>query len=193
MLNFISDDSDRMLYLDCDLKSYQKNITTNILAWCRSNNLRAIDLCGGHSPYPGFESADLENASVICNLNEKWPFENNSIGVFRASDALEHLSDPLFTMREAHRCLAPEGWLLIAVPSSDGRGAFQDPTHVSFWNKNSFWYYTKPQFAKTINAPLFKMTYMDASSRRGIPYVETHLIKSSKEFIELTIVQKPQC
>ncbi len=30
----------------------------------------------------------------------------------------------------------------ILVPSTDGRGAFQDPTHVSFWNINSFMYYS---------------------------------------------------
>ena len=28
------------------------------------------------------------------------------------------------------------------IPSTDGRGAFQDPTHVSYWNENSFLYYT---------------------------------------------------
>ena len=28
------------------------------------------------------------------------------------------------------------------TPSTDGRGAFQDPTHVSFYNENSFWYFT---------------------------------------------------
>jgi len=47
------------------------------------------------------------------------------------------------TMHEVYRCLAPQGWLLSQTPSTDGRGAFQDPTHVSFWNSNSFWYYTR--------------------------------------------------
>jgi len=45
-------------------------------------------------------------------------------------------------MRETHRCLSPQGWLLSQTLSTDRRGAFQDPTHVSFWNSNSFWYYT---------------------------------------------------
>ena len=39
----------------------------------------------------------------------------------------------------------------IEVPSTDGRGAWQDPTHVSFWNEHSFWYYTdrnKAQFIR---------------------------------------------
>jgi len=41
--------------------------------------------------------------------------------------------------------LVPGGWLLSATPSTDGRGAFQDPTHCSWWNENSFWYYTRQQ------------------------------------------------
>ncbi len=33
--------------------------------------------------------------------------------------------------------LYDEGWFLSQTPSTDGRGAFQDPTHVSMWNSNS--------------------------------------------------------
>lgn len=164
------------------IERYTHSITPEILKWCKSNNLRAIDLCGGHTCPNGFESADLENADIICDLNKPWPFKDGEVGVFRAADALEHLVDPLFTMREAYRCLAPNGWFLIAVPSTDGRGAFQDPTHVSFWNKNSFWYYTEPRFASSINAPTFRMIYIDNNYNRrmkefGVEYVETHLLK----------------
>ncbi len=57
-------------------------------------------------------------------------------------------------MQEAHRCLTRHGWLLTLTPSTDGRGAFQDPTHVSFWNSNSFWYYTRPEQARFIHSPV---------------------------------------
>jgi hypothetical protein len=53
-------------------------------------------------------------------------------------------------MREIHRVLAHGGWAMIEVPSTDGRGAFQDPTHVSFWNEHSFWYYTNKNKADFI-------------------------------------------
>jgi hypothetical protein len=29
------------------------------------------------------------------------------------------------------------------VPTTEGPGAWQDPTHVSFWNRRSFLYYEK--------------------------------------------------
>ena len=47
--------------------------------------------------------------------------------------------------------LVPGGWLLTHVPSTDGRGAFCDPTHVSFWNELSFRYYTEKDYAKLIS------------------------------------------
>jgi hypothetical protein len=38
--------------------------------------------------------------------------------------------------------------LLTLTPSTDGRGAFQDPTHVAFYNENSFWYFTDQDYAR---------------------------------------------
>jgi hypothetical protein len=54
-------------------------------------------------------------------------------------------------MGEIHRVLAHGGWAFIEVPSTDGRGAFQDPTHVSYWNENSFLYYTDAYLANFID------------------------------------------
>ena len=39
-------------------------------------------------------------------------------------------------------------------PSTDGGRAFQDPTHVSFWDSNSFWYYARPEQARFIHSPV---------------------------------------
>ncbi len=39
--------------------------------------------------------------------------------------------------------LAHAGLILTQTPSTDGRGAFQDPSHVAFYNENSFMYLTQ--------------------------------------------------
>jgi glycosyltransferase involved in cell wall biosynthesis len=112
--------------------------------------LLVVDLGGGINPRPGCKTIDLEDADIIADLNEGIPLPDNSVGVLNASHLLEHLKDPLKCMQEIHRVLADGGWAFIEVPSTDGRGAWQDPTHISYWNENSFWYYTRADKAAFI-------------------------------------------
>jgi SAM-dependent methyltransferase len=114
------------------------------------------------------------------DLDCPWPFEDGSVGVLRASDALEHLRDPIHVMNEAGRVLAPGGMFLTHTPSTEGLGAWCDPTHVSFWNRLSWRYYTDPRYARYI--PAFKGRFaMSRPERRldyggGLIYTEAHLI-----------------
>jgi hypothetical protein len=62
---------------------------------------------------------------------------------------LRHPRGPIHVMNEAHRVLVPGGMLDIEVPTTEGRGAWQDPTHVTFWNRNSFLYYTEGDAHRT--------------------------------------------
>jgi SAM-dependent methyltransferase len=112
--------------------------------------LMKVDLGGGLFGRPGYITIDQEGGDINCNLNEGIPLPDNSVGVINASHVIEHLVDPIKTMSEIHRVLCDGGWAFIEVPSTDGRGAFQDPTHVSFWNQNSFWYYTRKDKAQFI-------------------------------------------
>jgi SAM-dependent methyltransferase len=98
---------------------------------------------------PGFDkfvdlvaSPDIpQDRMVVADLNKPWPFYNGEVDHFRAYDIIEHLRDKIFTMNEMWRCLAPKGTVEIAVPTTDGPGAFMDPTHISFWHERSFMYY----------------------------------------------------
>ena len=113
--------------------------------WVKENADGPIyDLGGAFGCPEGWTSVDLnEPAEIRANLNERWPFDDGSVAAFRAHDIIEHLTNKCHTMAELHRCLKPGGWALIRVPSTDGRGAFQDPTHVTYWNENNFWYWTR--------------------------------------------------
>lgn len=108
-----------------------------------TKGLLKVDIGGGLNPFPGYTTVDLrDTADYVADLNDGIPLPDNSVGVLNASHILEHLTDKTKSMAEIHRVLAPGGWAFIEVPSTDGRGAFQDPTHVSYWNENSFLYYT---------------------------------------------------
>jgi len=112
--------------------------------------LLKVDLGGGINPLPDYLVIDQANAHINYDLNQGIPLPDNSVGVLNASHVIEHLKDPIKTMKEIHRVLAHGGWAFIEVPSTDGRGAFQDPTHVSYWNENSFLYYTDAYLAQFI-------------------------------------------
>ena len=89
----------------------------------------------------------LPGVDMVVDLGQRWPWDDGSIHYIRAFDVFEHLPDPINTMNEAWRVLGHGGLLEVLVPSTDGRGAFQDPTHVSYWNRNSFFYYSRKYFA----------------------------------------------
>jgi hypothetical protein len=77
-------------------------------------------------------------------------------------------------LRRAGSCRKP--------PSTDGRGAFQDPTHVSFWNSNSFWYYTRADQNRFIDCPVrFQANrlknFFTSEWHRELVYVKADLLK----------------
>jgi len=127
-------------------------------SWADKKKLRKIEIGGRFNARPGFESVDVEegeSVDIIANLDQPWDFaEDNSVGVIIAHDLLEHLEDKLHPIKEIYRVLAHGGILLSMTPSTDGRGAFQDPTHKSFYNQNSFLYYTNEHLARFIDTPV---------------------------------------
>lgn len=120
------------------------------LKWAKDNGLLCLDLGGRFNSNSSYVSVDLQDADLIFDLEKPWPLQENSVGVLRAYHLLEHLNDTIHFFNEANRVLVPGGFLLIEVPSVSGEGAFSDPTHVKFFNKRSFDYYTTEKLAKYI-------------------------------------------
>jgi predicted SAM-dependent methyltransferase len=93
-------------------------------------------------PMPGYVNVDrVMPCDQIADLSCRWPWEDSSVSQIFAWDIFEHLPSKLHTMNEAHRVLMPGGVLDLLVPTTDGRGAFQDPTHCSFWTPNDLFYF----------------------------------------------------
>lgn len=164
---------------------HDQYIESLVERWSDTNNLRKIEVGGRMSAKQGYETVDLLNADIISDLNERWPFEDSSVGIIRAMDVFEHLKNPIHTMKEVQRVLAPGGYLICHVPSTDGRGAFQDPTHVSFWNENSFFYYTKEFYAKYIDTPVrFQAARLYTTEKNNLQvcWVKAHLVNLKDGF-----------
>jgi SAM-dependent methyltransferase len=140
---------------------------------------RKIDLGGRFNAPLAYESVDLKDADLNFDLNGKWELEDNSCSVVRAYDCFEHLKDPIHTMKELSRVLKPGGIAFIQVPSTDGRGAWQDPTHCSFFNENSFLYYTDSNWAKYIDTPVrfqAMKLYTTDKDQNGVCWVRADLV-----------------
>lgn len=121
------------------------------LRWAKDEGLLSLDLGGRFNCPNGYKSVDLLDADYQMDLSDTWyHFEDNSVGVIRAYHIIEHLQDQVDFFNEAYRVLAPGGLLLIEVPSSNGMGAFSDPTHKSFFNLMTFEYYTNEEKARFI-------------------------------------------
>ena len=96
--------------------------------------------------------------------------------------AKAHDRATLFNM--CHRVLPHSGMLLTVTPSTDGRGAFQDPSYVAFYNENSFMYLTQARLRVTI--PTLTARFQVSHARTyypsqiheetDIPYVKANLL-----------------
>lgn len=110
-----------------------------------------LNLGAGREKIEGYENIDNDPATnpdfvydIVKNGLDAYP--DNYADEIRAHDFLEHipLGRTIFVIDEIWRVLKPDGMFDHLTPSTDGRGAFQDPTHLSFWNINS-WYYFCPE------------------------------------------------
>lgn len=135
-----------------------------VAEWCRREQLPMLDLGGAHNCQDGYIPVDkaLPEGSgpglKIDVFELAACYKPGTVGCIRACDFLEHIPSTdiprLFNM--FYEILAPGGWLLTHTPSvSDGEGkmgwgAFQDPTHVSFWTPNNWLYYTDRDKAKYV-------------------------------------------
>ncbi|MDR2722422.1 MAG: glycosyltransferase [Cellulomonadaceae bacterium] len=167
---------------------YARYFQGNAAAWARRQGLLCLDMGAAHNRAPGFLGVDqFEGAGVdiVATLPGRMDLPDGSVGVIRAFDFFEHVSDKIGLINELYRLLAPGGILISRTPSTDGRGAFQDPTHCAFYNENSFWYYTDQNLRQYIAGldvrfQVSRLTTFFPSpwhQQHNISYVDAFLIK----------------
>jgi SAM-dependent methyltransferase len=132
---------------------------------CDVKGLPKFDLGGGIFGAPGWKTLDISgNPDVFHDVfgSKKLPFEDNSIGAFRAFDFLEHGEDldAFWLMDEIYRCLVPGGWFLSYTPHALGIGATCDPSHRSKWDERRFLYWCHKGLR-----PFLESAYPPAKSR----------------------------
>jgi len=150
-----------------------------------------LNLGSGYRPLEGFVNIDNRaevKPDLVCDVTEGLPYPDNSVDMVRAHDFLEHIpiGKTIGVMNEIWRVLKPGGLFDSFTPSTDGRGAFQDPTHMSFWNQNSWLYYSDPEHRKLYGTIAdFKLEKIEDITLDDPTIIYTHVIaKARKELIE---------
>lgn len=75
--------------------------------------------------------ADAENHSLLCD-ESRWPLANASVDRLVMLHGLEASEHPMALLDEALRVLAPQGRMLVIVPSRSGMWARRDVTPFGF-------------------------------------------------------------
>ncbi|MGR6972396.1 glycosyltransferase [Streptomyces cynarae] len=166
---------------------YDKYIEANALAWCARRGLIALDLGAANRKPPGYLGVDRQQGKgvdIVATLPGKLDLPDNSVGLIRAVQFLEHVPAKVPLINELYRLLAPGGMLLTTTPSSDSRGAYADPTRLAHYNEESFSYYTDNQYRSSVPEIEAKfqssrlVTYYPTEwhSKNDISYVVANLI-----------------
>lgn len=161
---------------------YRKHVQQMVLAWAQRRGLQALRLVPpawyGPPEEAGFTDVDLDVEDPVL------PFADGSCGVVLLQDVLQKVYDRAALLNEVHRVLVHGGMVLSLTPSTDGRGAFQDPSAVSFWNENSWIYLTQAVLRPTIPTLTARLqvshlrTFFPTPTHEAmqIPYVQANLI-----------------
>jgi len=146
-----------------------------------------INLGCGIKKIPGFVNIDKDpkvDPDIIMDVEEGLVYiEDNSVDMVLCIDLLEHISSTKvnFVIEEIYRVLKPDGIFETWVPSTDGRGAFQDPTHKSFWNMNSWLYWINDEYRDYLGTKArFRMHHCeDKLTNEKFKVIHTHAIMTA--------------
>ena len=104
--------------------------------------------CGKHrvEGFVGVDKLRMETVDVVQDMNVlPYPFRDNSVEEVLLINILEHLPNTVCVMEEIWRICKNGANIKILVPYYNSPGAFQDPTHVSFFTERSFDYFTEDE------------------------------------------------
>jgi hypothetical protein len=155
-------------------KCYDKYIYEASEKWSKENNLINLNLSEFDVP-SGYKVLTPGNAK-----NKFKEYQDNSVGIIRSIDTLKNFDNAIDIMNECWRVLTHGGFFFIEVPSTDGKGAWCDPTHKTYWNDRSFKYYTEVGLRSYIEPECYcrflNIRVDNILKYDNVPYVRAHLI-----------------
>ncbi len=104
-----------------------------------------VELGCGKNKTPGYIGVDrfpLPGVDVVANLNERFPFEDDSIDVILAQHSLEHLDDLYHVMSEIYRVCKDGAIVFVLGPYSHLSGNRANIYHKLVFNEHTFRFFS---------------------------------------------------
>ena len=89
------------------------------------------------SPDAAVRAAERGRNVITADVQGHLPFPDETFDAVVMKDLLEHLLDPVATVRQAHRVLKPDGLVFASSPDAQ-RWVWDDYTHVRPFSRKSF-------------------------------------------------------
>jgi len=105
-----------------------------------------VELGCGSTKQEGFIGVDrfnLEGVDIVADMNQKFPFDDNSVDVIYSSHAIEHLDSIEHVMSEIWRICKNNAICIIIVPYFNNYGNIANHYHKLYFNEHTFRYFTK--------------------------------------------------
>jgi O-antigen biosynthesis protein len=155
---------------------YENNAEDIMKKWCE---IKSLESCVIDHDF---------NFEAFFNHKQK----ESSFGLIKCSDCLGRMrpDKKVEFFNKIWLSLAPGGAIFIDNVSSNGEGSNIDPNAISYWNKNSFWPFTrKDHFSKYVKnsvSSFFERTCYeyypnDFCKENNILYLRVHLYKPYKQ------------
>ncbi len=120
--------------------------------------LDLLDLgCGGKKQFSraiGVDRVPHPGVDVVADLEDRLPFEADSLDHAFAVHVLEHISSLVGLMNELHRLIRATGTLHVLTPNWRFVNAVADPTHVRLMDVQTFKHFGQPRPGVALWRPL---------------------------------------
>ena len=114
-----------------------------------------INLGCGNDYREGYINCDVSDkvkTDKVFDLEEEFPFPENSVDEVLANHVLEHIGAFIELMHDIHFSCKPNAMIEIRVPFYSSWGQYNDPTHRRFFTPFTFNYFQKNIYGHEVGA-----------------------------------------